>query len=83
MNKVLVVLYIPIIEMRYDVYIPINKKIEQIIILLGNALNELTDGGFILQNNTILINKETGNIYDNNQYVKNAEIKNGTELVLI
>ena len=37
-NKVLVELVVPVLEENYDVYLPINKKIGNIIELLNRAL---------------------------------------------
>ena len=82
-NKILIKLYVPMIEKNYDLFVPINKKIEQVIQLVGEAISDLTDGGYILKNDTLLCDKMTGKIYDNNLYVKEAGIKNGTELLLI
>ena len=42
MNKVLVKLYIPVIEKQYDVWLPKNKRIYNVILLLLKGLNELT-----------------------------------------
>ena len=45
-NKVLVDLIVPEIDEEYSVYLPINKKIGNIIILLNKAIYELTNGDF-------------------------------------
>ena len=82
-NKVLIKLYVPMVEKSYDVFVPINKKVEQIILLLGEAVNELTDGTFIIQPSTQLCDKVTGEYFDNNKYVKESGIKNGSEVILI
>jgi hypothetical protein len=41
MNKVLIKLYVPMIEAQYDVWIPVNKKIYKVIRLLTKAVCEL------------------------------------------
>ena len=46
-NKVLVDLIVPEIDEEYSVYLPINKKIGNIIILLNKAIYELTNGDFL------------------------------------
>ena len=62
-NKVLVNVNIPEIDRNYDMYLPINKKIGNIIILLNKAINELTDGEFELSNNNRLYNSITRELY--------------------
>ncbi len=80
MNKVLINLYIPAIEKEYDVWIPINKKIYNIIILL---IKGIKDENFNPQNMPLLYNKSTGECYDINLSVQETDIKNATEIILI
>ena len=42
-NKILIEIEIPSIEKKYDVFIPINKKVGTIKKLLEQALVELSD----------------------------------------
>lgn len=83
MNKILVKIFFPHIDMEYNVWIPNNKRIYDIIILLYTGLNELNNNTYQPENIPILYNKATGNYYDINMLVKNTDITNGTELVLI
>lgn len=82
-NKILVELIVPEIEERFDIYLPINKKIGSIINLLQKSVVELSDGDYVPTNNTILYNGETGDNYDINKIVKETDIRNGTKLVLM
>ncbi len=82
MYKILVELYVPIIESKYELFIPVNKKISNVIYLLVQAINELSDENFPISNKYLLYNKETGLPYDLNQNVKDANITNGTKLIL-
>ena len=43
-DKVLINLYIPFIEKKYEVFIPANKKIGEIVYLIGNSLKDITNG---------------------------------------
>lgn len=47
MDKVLVKVYVPMLEGVYDVWIPSNKKIYEIIILLSRAISELSEGDYV------------------------------------
>lgn len=82
-NKVLVNVNIPEIDRNYDMYLPINKKIGNIIILLNKAINELTDGEFELSNNNRLYNSITRELYTSDILLANTDIRNGTSLVLL
>ena len=83
MNKVLVKLYVPILEQQYDVWIPLNKNVYNIIHLLVKAINEFSDGYYNPTKMPILYNKVTSLPYDLNINIKEANICNGTEIILI
>lgn len=83
MNKVLVKLYVPIIEEQYDIWLPLNKKIYNVIKLLIKAINEMSNGNYIPNKVPILYDKITAKPYELNKSVKESDIKNGTEIVLI
>ena len=83
MNKVLVKLFVPAIEKEYDVWIPINKKIYNIIELLTKTINELCGGYYKPANMPMLYDKATSRQYDINLNVKENQIKNGTEIIMI
>ena len=82
-NKVLIELEIPIIEKKYDLFIPINKKIGTIKKLIEDSLIELTDNAYISKPNSNFYSKDTGMIYDVNQTVRDTDLRNGSRIILI
>ena len=82
-NKVLVSLFVPEIGKNYDIYLPVNKKIGNIIILLNKAINELSNGNYKLDSNNLLYNVETKQIYNPDMLLAYTNIRNGTKLLLI
>lgn len=83
MNKVLVKLYVPMLEMQYDVKIPLDKKLNQINYLFARAVYDLTGGYYTPEFSSELFDKWTARKYDMNLTVKENNIKNGTEIVMI
>ncbi|HOZ89005.1 MAG TPA: hypothetical protein PK737_02100 [Bacilli bacterium] len=83
MNKVCIELIVPVMEAKYDVFIPVNKKIIDIIFLLNKAINELNDGYYPLSNKLSLIDASSGTIYDVNLTVKECKILNGAKIILV
>lgn len=81
--KVLVNVYVPEIETNFEFYIPINKYVNEVVIILNNAINDLTHGEYPIKENLKLYNRRTGECYDLGKYVRNTNIKNGTQLVII
>ena len=82
-NKVLVDLIVPEIDEEYSVYLPINKKIGNVIILLNKAISELTNGDFELSSTNSLYNKDTCEQYSFDTLLFNTNIRNGTRLILL
>ena len=81
--KVLIKLYVPEIEQEFDLYIPINRSIGQVKILLNKAVNGETLELFPIKPALMLINKRTNHIYQDTDVIKQTDIRNGTELVLL
>lgn len=83
MDKVLVKLYVPMLEEIYDVWIPSHKRIYNIIILLVKAINELSDNSYRPKKMPLLYDKLTSEEYDVNLKLKDTTIRSGTELILL
>lgn len=84
MNKFLITVIIPTIEKEYDVYIPNNKKMGTIKKYLLKAIFELSSNNFSKNSEEVrMIDRNTGIEYDNNMYVKDTEIKNGSKIIIM
>lgn len=83
MNKILVKITFPKIDKKYDILIPLQKTVYNIIIMLIKGINELNDNIYDIQEIPILYNKNTGENYDLNALIEETNIKNGTELILM
>lgn len=81
-NKILVIVKVPFIEMEFEMYIPINKKIGYVKQMIISSIKERADGN--LDDVSLkLFDKETCSVFNNNIYVKESSIRNGTVLFLI
>lgn len=82
-NKVYIKLKVPEIDKEYDLYLPVNKKIGNIVNLLNEAINELSFGEIEISNKNKLYNEKTMEIYSPDILLLNTNIRNGTVLVLV
>lgn len=82
-NKVLVQLFVPEIDKDFEVYLPINKKIGNVINLLNKAVYELSNEEFALSEKNVLYNVETKERYASDVLLFNTNIRNGTQLILL
>lgn len=83
MNKILIKIYVPMLEKIYDIWVPSHKRIGNVILLLVKAINELNDGCYKPSKSPILYDKITGKPYDINLSMKESTIRSGSELVLL
>ena len=81
--KVLVKLYVPEIEQTYELYIPVNKVIYQIKKMFLAIIKENNSSNYTDDVDFSLFNRRINKIYSNNEIVRNTDIRNGTELVII
>lgn len=82
-EKVLVKLFVPSIDEVYSVYIPINSRISNNILLLNKSVFELSNGEYVPLDSARLYDRDTGEMYSTNLLVRETNIRNGSGLVLL
>ncbi len=82
-NKILVVLNVPEIDEVFDLYIPVNRKVGNIIELLKKLIDDVTDNSYEITDSVCLYSKQNGLKYDNNSLVYDTDIRNGSGLILM
>ncbi len=81
-NKILIIVYVPLLEKEYSIYIPTIKKVGVIKRLIIEIIEEESEGIFKNDGTKHLYDKFTGEKIADNQFVRNSTIKNGTKLIL-
>ena len=81
-SKILVIVYIPMLEREYEIYVPTVKRVGTIKNLIIKVVEENSDGTFLNDGTKYLYDKITGEKIEDNLFVKYSNIKNGTKLVL-
>ena len=82
-NKALVEISVPAAEEKYDVYIPLDCKMSEVVTMVANALSDLSNGRYKATNEAILCDADTGIIYNVNIEVAELGIRTGSRLMLI
>lgn len=80
-NKVLVDILVPKLEKEFEVYLPANKTIGEIVVLLAKALSEMTNGSYEYWDVEKLYDRNNCMEYDNRLLLKETDIRNGKELI--
>ncbi len=83
MNKIFVTIYIPLIEEKFEMFIPIDKEVIEIINLILKGVNSLVDIDYVLAEETNLYDKTTGKKYLGDKKIYETDIKNGCELIIV
>jgi hypothetical protein len=82
-DKVLIKLEVPELNKTYDIYISSNELVWKTNKLILKVISELNDNLVNPNDNYILLNKNSNTIYNSNIFIKDTDIINGSELVLL
>ena len=83
MNKILVKVFVPMLQMTMEVFIPLQSMGYEVLELLKKAATELSEGQFRGSGQTALCRHEDGTILNINLSVHELGLRNGSELMLI
>jgi len=82
-NKVLVTVNVPSLERKFDMFIPVNRKVHSVVKMIKMSLFELSMGSFVVDNKYLLYNGETGQSYDMNVLIRDTDIRNGSNIIIL
>lgn len=83
MNRVLIRVYVPLLEKKYDVWVPINKSVYEIIISLIKGINSINKIEYDMEEIPNLYDKESSEIYNINSKIIDTNIRNGSEVIIL
>ncbi|MDY4489837.1 MAG: methyltransferase [Candidatus Faecousia sp.] len=83
MEKVLVEVFVPSLKASYDMFLPAEAMMYDVLKLICKAITDLSGGKFVSDENTILCYRGNGAIININLSVFELDIHNGTKLMLI
>ena len=82
-NKVLIHLLVPEIDESYDIFIPISLRIGKVLELLNKSLVDMSKGAYQPSDTKNLYNMEDASIYDINLLVRETNIRNGVNIIIM
>lgn len=83
MDKILIEVFLPAANKSFQIYVPLHLKIYEVTFLVSKSLSELSCGLFIANNDSVLCQKDTGNILNANMSVEELNLQNGSKLMLL
>lgn len=82
-NKILIEVFVPIIDQKYELFIPINKTVSEVTDYLKKLINELSNDYYQIEEDDRLYNREDGSLYELNKTIKETNIRNASKIVLV
>lgn len=82
-NKILVEVVVPDIEESYNIFIPVNRKVGNVALLMSKAIQELTNSLYTENNTNALYDSESGQILSPDKLIRDTIIKNGSKIILM
>ena len=80
--RVYITLDVPILDERYELLVPIDRRIHDLVRLLRENVKGLSDN-YYKDKIPNVFNKSSGELYDMNLIIKDSNIKTGTRLILL
>lgn len=83
MDNILVEIYLPAASINYDVYIPLQSKLYEVVTLLSSVFTGLSGDYFTNSDDTVICDKVTGTVLNINLSAEELGLRNGSKLMLI
>ena len=83
MDKILVEVYAPILGKSFDIFIPQESQMFEVLDLVKKAISDMSDGLFTANESTALCKRADGTILNINMSVYELGLHNGSKLILI
>lgn len=83
MDKILIEVYAPILGRSFDIFIPQESQMFEVLDLVKKAIADMSDGLFAANESTALCNRNDGTILNINLPVYELGLHNGSKLILI
>lgn len=81
--KLLVSVHVPSISERYDILVPNDVRIKNIISLLAGTVEELSDHRYVVSGEECLCSAEKNILLRHNATLKQYGIQNGDHLIMM
>lgn len=83
-NKIMIKAIFPSIDKEYDIKIPVNEVLWKINKMIVKAIYDMNSIKIDIRNEKfVMINKNSGKIYENNVAIIDTDIRNGTEIFFL
>ncbi|MBE6157754.1 MAG: hypothetical protein E7160_03055 [Firmicutes bacterium] len=82
MKEILVTIFVLPLNQEFDLFLPINIKVQDALQLIQTNIVELSDGNYVVNPQAMLYSEVAGKIINPNNIVKYSGLKNGCKVLL-
>lgn len=82
-DKALVEVFVPAAGAKFDVFLPLESRMREVLPLLSGVLSDMSGGKYRAASDAVLCDAGTGIIFNINMRIAELQIKNGSRLMLI
>ena len=82
-ENVTVEVYLPTIQKYFDFIIPLNCRLREVKLLIGEILESYSEYSYVADENSMLFDKKSGYALNEEMTIQALDIKNGTKLFYI
>ena len=83
MDKLLISVFVPLIDDTFNIQIPINLEMQEALSFIQTAVVDLSNKAYVVNPNAKLYDRNTGYLINTNNIVKFSGLKNGALVMLI
>lgn len=83
MHKILVQIYLPANDCVYEMRVPKQLKVQDVLAMLEPFLQRHANDGFIPHKDLVLCDMDTGRTLNANEFIERAGLHNGSKLMVI
>lgn len=83
MHKILIQIYLPANDCVYEMRVPKQLKIREVLNMLEPFLQRHANEGFIPHEDMILCDMDNGRTLDSNEFVERSGLHNGSKVMVI
>lgn len=83
MDKFLVEVYVPVLDRKYEMFLPAGSKVYHVIKTMCRFLDTVKEEYHFSSMSCVLANRQNGVVYDCNMTIFETGIKNGSKLLLM
>ena len=82
MDKILVTFYVLSLEEEFDVFIPINVKLAEVLDTVQQTISDMSEGNYDINPNPLLYSDLDGKLMNLNNIVKFSGLMNGSRVMI-